>query len=190
MAKYITFILTFLAFNLSLGQVETEINPPDYIKTITFKGNTPESQLPILRLGETLVLEFDVLNGDEPDFYYEIEHYNYDWTRSVLVESEYLNGFDNQRIRDYLNSYNTYQIYSHYKLQIPNEQTRGFLVSGNYMIKIYDDYDELVFSRKFMIYEDTVGVGVDIKRSRDVRFINEKHSVDITIASNFMKTTT
>lgn len=186
MAKYITFILTFLAFNLSLGQVETEINPPDYIKTITFKGNTPESQLPILRLGETLVLEFDVLNGDEPDFYYEIEHYNYDWTPSVLVESEYLNGFDNQRIRDYLNSYNTYQIYSHYKLQIPNEQTRGFLVSGNYMIKIYDDYDELVFSRKFMIYEDTVGVGVDIKRSRDVRFINEKHSVDITIASNFM----
>ena len=34
----------------------TEVNPPDYIKTIIFKGNTPETQLPILKLGEYIVL--------------------------------------------------------------------------------------------------------------------------------------
>lgn len=179
--------LLFLFFTLSIyGQVESETNPPDYIKSIYFKGNTPESQLPVIKMGERLILEFDALNGNEDDFYYKIEHFNYDWTPSVLVKSEYLRGFDNQRIRDYLNSYNTYQIYSHYVLQIPNEQTRGFLVSGNYMIKIYNDYDDLVFSRKFMIYENKVNVGVAIKRSRDVSSINEKQSVDITIASNLM----
>ena len=177
----------FLLFSsIILGQVENEINPPDYIKTINFKGNTPESQLPILKLGDNLVLEFDALNGDEADFYYKIEHFNYDWTPSVLVKSEYLSGFDNQRIREYENSYNTYQIYSNYRLQIPNEQTRRLLVSGNYMIKIFNDYDELVFSRKFMMYENKVNVGVAIKRSRDVRNIQEKQSVDINISSNAM----
>lgn len=183
----IKFSVIFLLFTTILfSQVEHEINPPDYIKTINFKGNTPESQLPILKKGNNLVLEFDALNGDEDDFYYKIEHFNYDWTPSNLVKSEYLRGFDNQRIRDYENSFNTYQIYSHYLLKIPNEQTRGLLVSGNYMIKIFNDDDELVFSRKFMIYENKVPVGVAIKRSRDVRSIQEKQSVDIIVSSNAM----
>ncbi len=183
----IKFSVIFLLFTTILfSQVEHEINPPDYIKTINFRGNTPESQLPILKLGDKLVLEFDALNGDEDDFYYKIEHYNYDWSPSDLVKSEYIRGFDNQRIRDYENSFNTYQIYSNYRLQIPNEQTRSFLVSGNYMIKIFDDDDELVFSRKFMIYKNKVAIGVAIKRSRDVSSIQEKQSVDITISSKSM----
>ncbi len=182
----IYFCFVFLLCNtIVFGQIEFEVNPPEYIKTINFKGDTSESQLPILKLGDKLVLEFDALNGEEADFYYKIEHYDYNWKPSILVKSEYLNGFDNQRILDYENSFNTFQIYSHYILQIPNSQTRGFLVSGNYMIKIYDNYDELVFSRKFMVYDDKVSVGVDIKRSRDVSVVNEKHTVDITISSNF-----
>ena len=37
-----------------------------------------------------------------------------------------------------------------------------------------------------MIYENKVNVGVEIKRSRDVRFVNQKQSVDIVIASTAM----
>ena len=169
------------------AQVEHETNPPSYVKTINFKGNSFDSQLPVIKLGDPLHLEFDVLTGDEPDFYYTIEHYNYDWTPSTLVKSEYMRGFDNQRIRNYLNSYNTYQIYSHYTLQIPNAQTKALLVSGNYMIKVYDDYDTLVFSRKFMVYENKATVGVAIKRSRNVSFINQKQSVDVVITANAMR---
>ena len=186
MAKYRGTIVFLLICNIIYGQVEFEVNPPDYIKTVNFRGETPESQLPVIMLGDKLILEFDALNGDESDFYYKIEHYNYDWTPSVLVKSEYLNGFDNQRILDYENSFNSFQIYSHYILEIPNNQTRRLLVSGNYMIKIYDDDNQLVFSRKFMIYENKVNVGVEIKRSRDVRFVNQKQSVDIVIASPAM----
>ena len=165
------------------SQVE-EVSPPDFIKTIKFKSNTTQGQLPILKLGEQLVLEFDALNANEEDFYYVIEHFNFDWTPSVLAKAEYLRGLDNQRIMEYYNSFNTYQVYSHYKLQIPNIQTRGLLKSGNYMISIYDEYDELMFSRKFMIYEDLVNVGVRVKRSRDVTVIDEKQSVDLVVATN------
>ncbi|WP_299889121.1 DUF5103 domain-containing protein [uncultured Lacinutrix sp.] len=177
------FLLFFLVSSSLFSQVE-EINPSEEIKTITFKGDTPESQLPVLKLGEYLILEFDVLNGYEDDYYYEIKHYNFDWTPSVLMQSEYLKGFNEQRIRKWDNSFNTYQIYSHYTLTIPNEQTRALTKSGNYLITIYNEDDEIEFTRKFMIYEDLVDVGVSIKRSRDVSEINSRQSVDFVINSN------
>ncbi len=178
---YITSLL--LCSNLAFSQVEFEVQPPDYIKTITFKSNTHESELPILKLNNRLQLEFDAINGDEADFYYVIDHFNFDWTPSRLMKSEYLEGFDNVRIVNYENSFNTYQIYSHYNLQIPNSQTR-IKLSGNYMLKIYNEDNELMFSRKFMIYENLANVGLTIKRSRDVKYIKQKQCVDFKISSS------
>ena len=167
---------------ISNAQVE-EITPPDFIKTITFKGNTSQAQLPILRLGESFSLEFDALNGNEEDFYYKIDYFDFDWKPSQLVKGEYLKGVDEVRIINYLNSINTFQIYSHYDLKIPNLQTKGLLKSGNYMITIYDDYDEVMFTRKFMVVEDIVAVGVQAKRTRNFETINEKQIVNIKINS-------
>ena len=178
-------IFIFLTVSIIAFSQVSEVNPPDYIKTIAFKSNTNESQLPILKLSERLRLEFDVLNGDEADFYYTITHYNFDWTPSTLIKPEYLQGFDNVRITEYENSFNTYQIYSHFRLQIPNEQTR-LKMSGNYMINIYNEYEELMFSRKFMIYENIANVGVAIKRSRDVKYIQQKQSVNFVVSSPTM----
>ena len=179
--KYIAIITSIFISSFTYSQVE-ETNPPDYIKTISFKSNTLESQLPVLKLGDYIYLEFDALNGNEDDYYYSITHFNFDWTPSELMKSEYLDGIDNQRIRTYENSFNTYQIYSHYKLTIPNEQTKRLKISGNYMINIFNNDDDLIFSRKFMIYEDTSNVGINIKRTRDISFIEVKQKVDIIIS--------
>lgn len=177
------FLLATLISTQGFSQTE-EINPPEYIKTVTFKSRTSsQGQLPIIRLGEAFNLEFDVLTTDEPDFYYTIEHYNYDWTPSNLVKMEYMDGFDNYRIVNYENSFNAYQLYSHYDLQIPNEQTRGLKKSGNYIITIYNEDEEVVFTRKFMIYKEQLGVGVSVKRLRDVKYIESKQSIDIVINS-------
>ena len=139
--------------------------------------------VPIVGLDEMLILEFDVLNNLEEDFYYVIEHYNYDWTPSQLMKTEYINGMDNLRIVDYINSFNTYQIYSHYQLKIPNQQTR-LKVSGNYLIKIFDDYGDLVFSRKFMVQEKISKIQVQVRRPREVSLINEAQSVDFKVSSS------
>ena len=132
-----------------IAQVEERVEP-EYIKTIQFKGNTRQSQLPILKLGDRLRLTFDAINGEEADFYYKITHHDFDWTPSDLSKGEYLEGFDDVRIYDYDNSLNTLQIYSHYKLTIPNQDTRRITKSGNYLISIYNDDGDLVFSRKFI----------------------------------------
>ena len=165
------------------AQVVLETVPPNYIRTITFGGNELLSGIPVLRLGEPLHLEFDDIIGDEADYYYTIDHYNYDWTPSQLVKAEYLEGFDNIRLFNYENSYNTLQLYSHYSLRIPNEDTRGLKVSGNYMLSIFNANRELVFSRKFIVYESLAQVEVEIKRARDVKLIHSRQVVNFRVDS-------
>jgi hypothetical protein len=49
-------------------------------------------------------------------------HCDYNWKPSEILKNEYLQGFDNQRIQNYTNSFNTLQL-SHYTLSIPNQFT-------------------------------------------------------------------
>ena len=149
-----------------------------------FKGVPIKHNYPSSDLGGRLALSFDDLRADEADYYYRITHYNFDWTPSDLSKGEYLDGFDDVRIEQYVNSFNSLQLYAHYQLAFPNRETRAIKKSGNYMIHIYNDDGALVFSRKFMVIEDQVTVGVAIKRSRDLAFSDTKQTVQFTIYSN------
>ena len=178
---YTTLLLVF-AFVASIAQVEKEVNPPYNIKTISFLQNG-QNIVPIFQLGDTFQLAFDDLFGNEANYYYQIVHCDYDWQPSQLSINEYMQGFDNQRIQDYTNSYNTLQIYSHYKIQFPNRNTR-LLVSGNFMIKIVNEDREVVFSRKFIVYENIVTVTSQVKRARNINDTPYKHNIEFTIKSN------
>lgn len=183
MNKYLTGLLIFIFSAAPLFSQVIEKTEPSYIKTVQFKGITDFSQLPIIRLGESLNLTFDALNGEEEDFYYRITHHNFDWTQSELSQSEYLDGFDDVRITNYENSLNTLQIFSHYMLKIPNRDTRGFKKSGNYLLSIYNSQGDLIFTRKFMVIENLASVRVEIKRSRDLKVIEEKQVVHFSVNS-------
>jgi hypothetical protein len=181
MHKNITFLL-FLFFNtLIFSQTEKEIIPPYNIKTVSFVQNG-QNAVPIFNIMDSFQLQFDDLYGNEADYYYQIVHCDYDWKPSQLAKSEYLEGFDDQRIQDYLNSFNTLQLYSHYRLPFPNKFTR-FRVSGNYMLKILNNDREVVFSRKFILYEDLVSVPMQVKRARTIKDIDYKHNLDFAIKS-------
>lgn len=172
-----------LFMQYSRAQGVQEIAPPNYIRTVIFDDGKGYSGVPIVKLGQSLRLEFDDIIGDEANYYYTIEHFNYDWTPSPLVKSEYLEGFDNVRITNYQNSFNTLQLYSHYQLNIPNEDTQRLKVSGNYMLKVFNDARELIFSRKFMVYEPLTQVAVQIKKSREVKFIHTRQVVNFSVDS-------
>ncbi len=176
-------LFCFLLASISQAQIELEVLQPNYIKSIVFQGNSNISGNPVIRIGETLNLQFDDIIGDEANYYYGIEHFNYDWTASDLLKTEYLNGFDDVRISDYNNSYNTLQGYTHYNLSIPNKDTQSIKVSGNYMLKIFNENDELVFSRKFMVYLPIAQVKVAIKRARDLKYINSRQIVNFSVES-------
>ncbi|MGB5943918.1 MAG: DUF5103 domain-containing protein [Leeuwenhoekiella sp.] len=172
-------LLTVIA--IANAQVAVEVPAPAYIKTVQFQGNTLQSQLPLIELGTTLRLSFDDVIGDEADYYYNIDHYNADWTPSVLAQTEYMRGYDGMRIFDYTNSVATLQLYTHYELTIPNQNTQALIKSGNYLLTIKDANDKVVFSRKFMIYENIATVGVEVLRSRDPDMIEVKQVVNFKV---------
>jgi hypothetical protein len=181
--KNILSLFCFLWATLSIAQVQVEVLPPNYIKSIIFNGKPGISGNPVIQLGESLNLDFDDIIGDEANYYYTIEHFNFDWSPSKLLKTEYLNGFDDVRISNYNNSYNTLQGYTHYNLRIPNKDTQSLKVSGNYMLKVFNENNELVFSRKFMVYRPITQVKVAIKRSRDLKYINTRQVVNFSINS-------
>ena len=181
MFKSLTSITFCLLYSFSLlSQEAFEILPPEQIKTITFNDDSNQIGFPVIRLGNSFSIEFDVLNGYEDDYYYKIDHYNFDWTKSQLSKSEYLKGYDNSKIYNYKNSFNTYQIYSHYNLTIPNQETK-IIKSGNYIVSILNDYEEVVFSKKIIVYESLSSVKIDIFRSRDLNNINKKQVVQFEV---------
>lgn len=174
------FLISLCSIVNVLGQNSNMILPPLNIKSIVLKPLNPNDYAPIIKLGEKLILSFDDINADEKIYSYKIEHCDYYWQKSNLASTEYMTGFATDRIRDYENSFNTLQYYTHYQLQIPNKNNR-IKKSGNYIISIIDDYGNIVFSRRFIIYQQRVDVGVTAHRSREVTSINEKHSIQFVI---------
>ncbi|WP_370453779.1 DUF5103 domain-containing protein [Flavobacterium sp. 123] len=173
----------FLLFITSVSaQVENEVAPPYNIKTISFVQNN-KNAIPIFHLGDGFQLQFDDLFGNEADYYYEIIHCDYNWIPTNIPKTDYLQGFDNQRIQDYSNSFNTLQMYSHYRLSIPNQLTQ-LRISGNYILKILSEDKEVVFSRKFILYEDLVTVPIQVKRARTVDNLEYKQNLEFTIKTN------
>jgi Domain of unknown function (DUF5103) len=163
------------------AQTINEVVPPYNIKTVSFLQNNI-NQVPIFKLGDGFLFQFDDLFGNEVNYYYEIVHCDYNWIPSEIPKSEYIQGFDGQRIQEYTNSVNTLQIYSHYQLSIPNQNTQ-LRLSGNYILKILDENKEVVFSRKFILYEDIVSIPFQIKRARTVNNMETKHNMEFTIRS-------
>jgi len=163
---------------LSFAQSKTVDS--ENIKTVILKPNATNSYAPIVRLGESIQLIFDDLNADEHDYTYKIEHCDYNWNSSNLSDSEFVDGYAEERIRDYENSFNTLQPYTNYNVTIPNENTK-LKISGNYKIYVLNDDEEVAFERKFVVYESDVTVGVTIYKSRDISTIETNQSVEFII---------
>ena len=178
MKPFYLFFIVFYIFQLSFAQSKTVDS--ENIKTVILKPNATNSYAPIVRLGESIQLIFDDLNADEHDYTYKIEHCDYNWNSSNLSDSEFVDGYAEERIRDYENSFNTLQPYTNYNVTIPNENTK-LKISGNYKIYVLNDDEEVAFERKFVVYESDVTVGVTIYKSRDISTIETNQSVEFII---------
>lgn len=175
-----TCFFCFLMLFDGLAQDRLDRTEKEYIKTVQFSNLQQNEGFPLVSLNEKILLRFDDLNGDEADYYYRISYYNHDWSPSTLFKNEFIDGFDNVRIDDYTTSFNTLQTYTHYRLELPNEDVQ-FKVSGNYVLEVYTSEDELAFSRKFCIYETMASVQVGVYRPQNMDRFNTYQSVQFAI---------
>ncbi|WP_075344356.1 type IX secretion system plug protein [Tenacibaculum agarivorans] len=150
------------------------------IKSVQLRPVGIESFVSIVPLGTVLQLSFDDLDGDNKEYLYKIEHMTYDWKSSNLQSNQYIDGFDQNYIIDVTNSFNTLQGYTHYRVQIPNQNTR-ITQSGNYLISVINEDDEIIFTRRCVFYENLTTVGVNVLRSRETKLNNTEQTVQFLV---------
>lgn len=145
----------------------------DNIRSVQVVAGNRWQDLPIITLGsgEKVNISFDQLSHEYHRYTYSVVHLDKDWTESAsLLASDYVSGFQSgMTIDDCEESINTTQDYTHYRLQIPNNDCR-LRMSGNYRVDVFDDNsdDGKVLSVYFLVNEDLINVGLSASGNTDI----------------------
>ncbi|MCM1066899.1 MAG: DUF5103 domain-containing protein [Muribaculaceae bacterium] len=149
----------------------------EHIRSLQVKLDGDDFAMPVVVLDsdDRIRISFDHIAEDREYFRYSLIHCNASWRPSGLVDSEFLDGFNEGTVDDYDFSRGTTVHYVHYSLTIPNEQVRPTL-SGNYLLRIYpeSDPDSTLLQCRFMISEETAPVAVRASTQTDVDY-NKAH---------------
>ena len=190
------FILLFLYVIVVFSQTNNDdyfdnnqIRYTDYIykeniKSVILCREGWELSYPAINLysNERLSLSFDEISSDTKDYYYKIIHCTYDWKPSDLMPMEYIKGITNDQITEYKFSFNTIVTYTHYFLNFPSNDML-ITKSGNYIIIVYEDNDEenIVLSKRFLIYEPVVSINARVERSSNLGLIKSHQEVNFIV---------
>lgn len=161
--------ILFSAFTSLLSAQENLCFSPR-IKTLQIKVNGEWGEPPVILLGGSnwIEISFDDLQASYQRYTYSITHCNADWTQSDLLTSEYMTGFNDQRIDDYEPAISTQVDYCHYTLTLPNDDNQ-LLVSGNYRVDIFEDGEETPIAQAcFSIIDPRVGVDINVTSNTDI----------------------
>lgn len=133
---------------------------------------------------EKLQLSFDVLGDFAYTYNYTVIHCSYDWKPSDLKKIEYIEGFEENQIRDYRFSVNTLTPYVHYDQFFPNADMR-LKLSGNYLLVVYDgDFDEgnFLLSRRFMLVDPKASIEAQVPQyPKNLSYTKTHQQVDVTV---------
>ena len=177
LGRYIsTFILTVWGF--AAYAQENICFSPD-IKTLQVKVDGQWGTPPVMLLsrGHRVEVSFDNLQPQYQRYTYTITHCNADWTESDLLTSEYMTGFEEQRIEHYEPSIGTEMNYCHYWLTVPR-----LLVSGNYRVNIFEDGEsEPIAQACFSVLEPRVGVEIEVTANTDIDTFEEHQQVNFSV---------
>ena len=159
-------ILILLIFTISSSFLTKALDTSEkifdpYVRTLFVRNVDNFYGLPVIRMGtnDMISIKFDIISEDAEYLRYKLIHCNSDWQPSRLLESEYIEGFNEGIIDDYAFSSNTFVHYVNYNIEIPNPGMQ-ILASGNYLLQVYpeSDPDEILLQARFSVSENTVSV--------------------------------
>ncbi len=180
--KPMFFLLIFIFFFKANSQILNE-HFADNIKTVLIQNIENELLDPIINLNsdEQLLLSFDEIGTDLSNYKYSFVHCNSKWEKSDLIESDYIDGFYENYIEEYLFSFNTNVDYINYQCVFPNENI-NFLKSGFYFLIVKnEDTGEDIIKKKFVVYEDIVRIKARSKRATYAKDIESKQEIDFEV---------
>ena len=139
-----------------------------------------------LRKRHSLSVEWDEMSHDYQRYVYHLQHCNADWEPSdEIFESDFMSGLNNQLVEEYEKSFNTTQIYTHYRLRLPSQQLRP-LISGNYRLQIFHEDDDMsedtpVLEVQFCLYENVANIRTQVSSNTDVDFNRDHQQVTLAV---------
>lgn len=143
--------------NPKVLQLSDRVYEPN-IRTVTLRppSNDPQSLLQpaVGALNEySLLLEFDDLTTERDTYYAKLIHCNYDWTKSSLMDLDFMTEFNEFPINNFEYSVDSHIPYVHYWIQVPNVK-----LPGNYVLLVYrgSDKEDIILSKRFMIFDKRV----------------------------------
>jgi hypothetical protein len=171
----ITILLFLLIFSKNYSQFH---RLPEKIFSVKIKGSNQD--YPVFNLSDKIFFSFDDLNTKKSSFYYKINHYDFEWKPSKILKSEYIDGYDDNLIESFDNSYNTLIDYTNYQISIPNKDLK-LKISGNYSISIHSENGDFLFEKKFSVLNKMISTNIKIKKSSDLEKIDSHQNIDITV---------
>ena len=186
MKRFFTAVVTsLLCLSIAASNPDTMTGVfNERIKSLQVKLEGDDFAAPIVVFGtdDRIVISFDHLAEDREYFRYSLTHCNASWRPSGLVDSEFLDGFNEGTVDNYDFSRGTTVHYVHYSFSIPNEQVSPKL-SGNYLLKIYPESepDSTILQCRFMISEETAPVAVSASAQTDIDYNRSHQQLSIIV---------
>ncbi|MCK5907080.1 MAG: DUF5103 domain-containing protein [Flavobacteriales bacterium] len=178
---YLMTITHVFAQNSPFPNPEIMISDDMNLKSIYIHNINQNLGVPYAKLGEMFAISFDDLDNDQKNYFFSVEHYDSNWEKSDIFETDYIEGYNEGSIKDYAYSFNSLEKYTHYSFRFPTNGMR-LLISGNYLLKVYlDDPSEPAFVRRFVVYEDIITIGAKVDRATIVSKRDTEHQLKLVL---------
>ncbi|MGE0089922.1 MAG: DUF5103 domain-containing protein [Bacteroidales bacterium] len=173
-----SFILILLCQPIFAQEIFQDKIYQENIRNVIAYADGDELSFPVIDLNgrKKLVVTFDDLDADIKSYTYKIIHCNSDWKKSNLFETDYIDGYYDERVNDYQSSFNSLVNYTHYTITIPNEYLKPKL-SGNYILQVFDlnTSEKPLITKRFLVSEYKVTTEATIKSlSQPGYFFNDQ----------------
>lgn len=184
---YLLIVSTVLMY----GQVYKTQALSDEIHTIQVNAGGDWQRLPYIQLNNNdyIQINFDRMGANSTkQLRYRLINCYADWTRSPLIDVEYVDGFNDIPIEDFALSFNTTVDYINFNIEIPNDRQR-IMLSGNYVVEVYeeDNPNKVLLTACFSILNPEVQITGSVSSNTDIDSNREHQQVSFVINTNNLR---
>lgn len=175
-------------YGQSLDTSQQIFSPTFYTLQVEVEGAPLAPPVIYLNTNDRITIKFDERADDMRYLRYEIILCDSDWQPSQLVESEYLDGFNDGHITDYALSSLTPVNYVHYTIRIPNDEIR-LTHPGNYLLRVFDedDRDVTLLQARFYVVNPSVGIGAEVTSRTDIDTNSSHQQIRVNVNTDNVK---